>query len=294
MVNPTAAMPLLFVIVTVLAFAAAMLGVNRPQPATAGDVVTSPPAATQAVAGVTSAPAPTPAATLTPPVDAIDPAQLRALQQGAHRTLRSLAAAAATGDVAAGRALLGDSAPGLRAAGLRKASFPDVAAADIAVVESGDQWIATAGVDRLVSRDGSSWTFDYGDRPLAIFTGASERDLFWLAPDGRRDLYLRVTSVKASRDGLSVRFAWEYGPGATSYMNGASIEISSVTLGKQSMPLTGAPSVTIGTGARAATTQVGGSVEIRSVLLIQVTVSPRTSGSEGARPISTVFDLAST
>jgi DnaJ domain len=291
--NPAAAMPLLFVIVTVTAFGAAMLGVNRPQPATAGDVFTSPPASTQAVAGMTSDPEPTPAATSNPPIVAIDPAQLRALRQGAQRTLRSLAAAAATGDVTVARALLGESAPGLRASGLRKASFPDVAAADIAVVRSGDEWIATAGVDRLVSRDGSSWTFDYADRPLAIFTGASERDLFWLAPVGRRDLYLRVTSVKASRDGLSVRFAWEYGPGAASYLAGASIAISSVTLGTRPMPLTGAASVTIGTGPRVATRQVEGSVEIPSVILIQMTVSPRTTGNGGARPISTVFELGS-
>jgi hypothetical protein len=206
--------------------------------------------------------------------------------------LRSLAAAAATGDLAVARALLGDSAPGLRASGLRKASFPDVAAMDITVIRSGDQWIATAGLDRLVSRDGSSWTFDYADRPLATFTGAFERDLFWLAPGGRRDLYLRVTSVKASRDGLSVRFAWEFGPGAASYLNGASIAISSVTLGTRSIPLTGAPSVTIGSGTRVATRQVEGSVEIPSVLLIQVTVSPRASGSVSAPPISTVFELA--
>jgi hypothetical protein len=298
MVNPAAAMPLLFVIVTVLAFGAATLGVNRPQPATAGDVLTHSPGATQAVAGVTSAPArtplPTPAAISTPPVAAIDPAQLRALQQGAQRTLRSLTAAAETGDVALARAHLGDTAPGLRASGLRKASFPDVAAEDIAVVRSGDQWTATAGLDRLVSRDGSSWIFDYGDRPLATFTGAFERDLFWLAPGGRRDLYLRVTSVKASRDGLDVRFAWEFGPGAASYLNGATIGISSITLGTRSMPLTSKPSVTIGSGARAATRQVEGSVEIPSVLLIQVTVSPRRSGNESALPISTVFELATT
>jgi curved DNA-binding protein CbpA len=297
MANPAAAMPLLFVIVTVLAFGAAMLGVNRPQPATAGDVLRGAPAATQSVAGMTSVPAPTPmptpGATSTPPVVAIDPAQLRALQQGAQRTLRSLATAAAAGDVAVAGALLGDTAPGLRASGLRKASFPDVAAADITVVRSGDRWISTAGVDELVSKDGASWTFDYGDRPLATFTGAFERDLYWLAPGGRRDLYLRVTSVKASRDGLAVRFAWEFGPGAASYLTGATIAISSVTLGTRSMPLTGAPSVTIGSGTRVATRQVEGSVDIPSVLLIQVTVSPRTSGSERARPISTVFELAS-
>jgi hypothetical protein len=289
--NPAAAMPLLFVIVTVLAFGAAMLGVNRPQPATAGDVVTDPPS-TQAVAGMTSEPGPTPRATSTPPVVAVDPAQLRALQQGAQRTLRSLASAAATGDMAVARALLGDSAPGLRASGLQKASFPDVAAGDIAVVRSGDEWIATTGLDRLVSRDGSSWTFDYADRPLAIFTGAFERDLFWLAPGGRRDLYLRVTSVRASRDGLGIRLAWEFGPGAASYLKGASIAISSVTLGTRPMPVTGVPSVTVGTSARVATTKVEGSVEIPSVLLIQVTVSPHTSGNEGARPISTVFELS--
>lgn len=292
--NPAAAMPLLFVIVTVIAFGAAIVGVNRPEPATAGDVPgASPPGQTQSVAGTTSAPAATPVATLTPPVVAIDPARLRALQRGAQRTLRSLATAAETGDVAVARALLGDSAPELRASGLQRASFPAVAASDIVVVRSGDEWIATAGIDRLVSRDGASWTFDYADRPLAIFAGSSELDLFWPAPGGRRDLYLRVASVAVSRDRLSVRFAWEYGAVGASFFDGASVAISSVTVGTAPVPFTGAAPAILRTGERRATIQVFGTAIIRSTMLIDVVVTPRPGGAT-ASPISTVFQLKST
>lgn len=300
MVTPAAAMPLLFVVVTLIALGAAMVGVNRPQPAVAGDVAPGSSAGpTQAVAGATFVPGATLFGPSSPPI-VIDPAQLRELQRGARRAMRSLATAARTGDLAAARALLGESAPDLRASGLRNASIPDVAATDIAIVRSGDEWIATAGADRLTSRDGASWTFDYADRPLAVFTGSSERDLYWLAPGGRRDLFLRVASVAVSRSGLSVRFAWRYGPGGAPgdapYFGGASIAIWSVTLGTRTMPLAGAPGTTIRAGDLAATTQVLGAVDVPATMLIQVAVRPAGTGAGGgaALAVSTVFELKAT
>jgi hypothetical protein len=288
-VTPAATMPLLFALVCLIAFGAAMLGVNRPEPAGAADVpgLGRFPGPTQAVAGATSAPAAASPAASAPPI-AIDPAQLRALQQGARGTIRDLATAAQAGNLAAAQALLGDTAPDLRESGLRSASFTDVAAADIAVIRSGDEWIATAGLDRLVSRDGASWTFDYADRPLAVFAASAERDLYWLEPR-RRDLYLRVASATVSRSGLSVRFRWR-DPGAdATYFDGASIAISSVTLGTRSMPLTTAPEAIIGATGRTATTHVPGTIDVPSTVLIRVAVSPGGSGT-----ISTLFELETT
>jgi hypothetical protein len=279
-----ASRPALVAILVMIALSSAMALLNRPP----GD------AAAIAVGGVTDAPptaAPAPTAeasrsvppsawpTNTPP--SIDPALLRELQRGVARTLRDLASAAAVGDVVAAQALLGDSAPDLQASGLRRAVFPDVAATSIAVVRSGAGWAAFTGTDRLASDDGSTWTLDYADRPLARFTSSAERNLYWVASDGRHDLNLRVASVTFSRSGLAIRFAWRYGSGSADdpWFRRTEIAITSITLGTRQLTLTTDPTAVIGTAARAATVQVAGGASPPSRILIQVTVGPGPSGS---------------
>jgi hypothetical protein len=138
-----------------------------------------------------------------------------------------------------------------------------------------------AGTDRLTSADGSTWTFDYADRPLARFTSSAERNLYWVASDGRHDLNLRVASVTFSRSGLAIRFAWRYGFGSADdpWFRRTEIAITSITLGTRQLTLTTEPTAAIGPIERAATVQVAGGTSVPSRILIQVTVSPRTSGS---------------
>jgi hypothetical protein len=280
-----ASRPVLLAIAVMIALSSAMALLNRPP----GD------AAAIAVGGITDAPptsAPTPTAAPTPAAPSarppttprpIDPAQLRELQRGALWTIRDLARAATIGDVAAAEALLGDTAPDLQASGLRRATFPDLAAADISVARAGSGWTAFAGTDRLASADGSTWTFDYADRPLARFTSSAERNLFWVASDGRHDLNLRVASVTFSRSGLAIRFAWRYDFGSADdpWFRRTDIAITSITLGTRQLTLTGVPTAVIGTVEGAATVQLAGGARPPSRILIQVTVSPRPSGSGG-------------
>jgi len=233
-------------VVVVIALAGGIALVNRP-PTAIAEPGSPSPGPTVVVGGETETPTPTAVPTPSPaPGSAIDPVVLRELQRGAARTLRELSDAAAIGDVAAAKALLGRSAPGLRASGLAQASFPGATATDIAVVEDGDGWLATVGGDTLRTADGETWAFDYGDRPLAVYSGTPDHNLFWLDP--RHDLFLRVDEVTVTRSVVRVRFAWSYGAGGFdgAFFDGASVWLSALSIGTRSYEV--GPDINIGLG----------------------------------------------
>jgi hypothetical protein len=268
--------------------------VNRPTPAPIIAVggETALPTVTVPTAAPTEPPPTEPPPTAPP---AIEPAQLRALQLSAAKTLRNLADFAATGNVAAVEPLLGDTAPGLQASGLRRAIFPAVAAAAILVERDGAGFVATAGGERLTTTDGVSWTFDYGDRPLAAFGQAAERDLYWIEPNGRHDLFLRVTGATVSTSRVLVRFAWTYNTSRPQdpYYRDATIAITAITLGSQPYPLSTPPSGTIDPAVRSAVLALNAEVDVPSQIFVQVTITPRrgAGGSTTVRSVSTLFEL---
>jgi hypothetical protein len=165
------------------------------------------------------------------------------MQGSAREVLVALRAAADARDVEAAQAHLGDSAPGLRASGLRRASFPDVAAEAIAISQEGDLFVATAGTDRLTSADGTTWTFDYGDRPLAAYrppAGEPVHDLWWVESDGEHHLYLRVNLVTLSRTGMGARLSWSFDPSRpddATYFERLSMDVAFVNIDGVDVPI---------------------------------------------------------
>ena len=158
------------------------------------------------------------------------------MQQAAWATIQALQAAAATGDVAAAQVILGSSAPGLRASGLRRATFPTIAADGISVQREGELYVALAGDGRLTSIDGITWTFDYGDRPLAAYKSPGAEpvhDLWWGESDGEHHLFLQVTVATISRSGVTANVNWSFDPSRpddATYFRLAGIVISTVAL----------------------------------------------------------------
>jgi hypothetical protein len=205
---------------------------QRPSASAAASARPSVPPSPTAGPEATASPAPSPT---------LDPARLHELQLSAHATIATLAAAAEAGDVKAAQAVLGGSAPNLHASGLQRATFPTTAAEDILIARAGGQWVATAGTDRLVSSDGSNWTFDYADRPLAHYLGRPEHDLFWIEADGRHDLFLRVDSATLSRSGLAVDVAWRFGTGDAAYFEAADMVVSTLLFGTTPIAISADP-----------------------------------------------------
>lgn len=269
----------------------------------------SMPAAPVAVASPTAPPA-TPTAPATPnptaeptvappteppPTEAGPP--LEQQQQSAWDVIQRLAAAAADGDVDTAQTLLGDSAPGLRASGLKRATFPDIQPSDISTAQEGDLYVALAENDRLTSPDGLTWTFDYGDRPLAAYAmaeGIPPYDLYWIESDGKHHLFLEVTVATVSTKGVSVEFAWDYAatrPDDATYFRRASLLITSVafddtpvTVDAASMPMRGLTTLT-------STVAFTGAEPVPDVLAIGVSVSnPRTAGG-APRAVEVSFKL---
>jgi hypothetical protein len=210
-------------------------------------------------------------------------------------TIRDLAAFAATGNVVAAQAFLGDSAPDLRPSGLKGATFPEVTAAQVAISRGATGFVALVGSDRLTSLDGTTWAFDYADRPLAVYGRSAERDLYWVEPDGRHDLFLHVTSATITPSSLQVRLAWKFRPNRPKdpYYRDATISITSITLGSRNLPLPIKPSATIDPAVRSAVLNVAGPIEVPPQILVQVTITPRAGagGSTTVRTISTVFEV---
>lgn len=264
--------------VVVLAGGIALVG---RAPTAIADVASPSPGSTALVGSATDAPRtppPTPAATgaapSPPPTPGLDPAQLRALQRGAARTIRQLASAAATGSVSTAKKLLGDSAPGLQASGLAEASFPDAIASDIAIEPDGDGWRATLDDDVLYSNDGETWTFEYADRPLVAFGGTPDHNLFWLDP--RHDLFLAVSAVTVMRSEVRVRFEWSYAAGSYdgAFFERAAVWLSSLTVGSRSAEVGPQWAVHLDGPAGAATLVIPGAFRGASNLALVASVSP--------------------
>lgn len=241
----------LLVAVVAIGAIAAGIGLDRGP----GDIAAVPGATTngaQAGGPSSSAAIATPLPTL-PFTGGIDPARLAALQAGAARTIERLAAAAKAGNVRAAQALLGDSAPHLDASGLEQATFPDVAARDIVVSGTDGHWLAFAAADTLTSTDGARWTFDYGERPIAVYARTSEHSMYFLS-GGRREIFVRVASVTLTRSTAIVSLDWRFPTSAdAAAYTGFGLTMSSLTMGQRSYTVSRGPSARLGGDATKAT-----------------------------------------
>jgi hypothetical protein len=269
------------------------------RPASTPIAVASPtaPPPTPTAVPETQNPTPEPTVAITaPPATPAGP-DIATLQQAAWNTIQALAAAAAAGDVETAQTMLGDTAPDLRVSGLKRAVFPDVEAAGISIDPSGAPYTAIAADDRLTSPDGVTWTFDYGDRPLAAYRMPAKvdpYDLYWIESDGKHHLFLRVATATVSKSGVTVDFAWHYAadrPDDATYFRRASILISSVTLDDTPIPVTATSVSMRGVTTLTATAAFNGVPTVPDLLTIGVTVSnPRTAGG-AARAIEVSFKL---
>lgn len=267
-----------------------------------GNPTESPPA--QTVGAATASPhpqqsaAPTAEQTALPtPASTAVPAELAAMQQAAWATIQALEAAAATGDVDAAQLMLGNSAPGLRASGLRRATFPQDIAAEISMQREGELYVALAGADRLTSVDGLTWTFDYGNRPLAAYKSLGAEpvhDLWWGESDGEHHLFLQVTVATISRSGVTANVKWSFDPSRPddeTYFRLAGLVISIVALDGVDYPVT--DETVLITGSTALTLNGAFDVEaaVAPELLLGITVAnPRTLGGD-PRLIDTAWTL---
>jgi hypothetical protein len=245
----------------------------------------------------TAAP-PSTVVTLPPPTTPVEPTQPGAtdlpvaqLQQSAYDTFQALIAAAAAGDVDTAQTYLGDSAPLLRASGLRQAEWPQLAGpADLAIQREGELYVATYDIERLTSPDGATWTFDYGDRPLAAYRsdGKNIHDLWWVESDGKHHMFLRLTVATLSPRTFRATLTWTFDPARpddATYFRRAAIDVTSLSFDDgppvltagQPVPIVGSSSIT--TSAMLATPLTG---DLPTQVVVEITVSnPRTEG--GAR-----------
>jgi hypothetical protein len=222
------------------------------------------------------------------------------LQQGAYDTIQALIAAAAAGDVETAQRYLGDTAPMLRASGLRQAEWPQLAGpADLGIQQYGDLYIAIHDIDRLTSSDAATWTFDYGDRPLAAYRteGKNVHDLWWVESDGEHHIFLRLTMATLSPRTFRATLSWTFDPARpndATYFRRAAIDVTSLSFDDGEPVLTaGRPvaivgSTTITTSAMLATPLAG---DLPSQVTVQITVTnPRSEGGAG-RANPTTFTL---
>jgi hypothetical protein len=212
-------------------------------------------------------------------------------QKRAYDTVQALIAAAAVGDVATAQKYLGDSAPLLRASGLREATWPQLTGpGDLAIQRQGELYVAMNDIDRLTSTDGITWTFDYGDRPLAAFrsSGKDIHDLWWTEKDGEHHLYLRISVATLSKQSVYATLTWTFDPARpddATYFKRAAIDVTGVSFDDQPPVLTAGQPVAI-VGSTSVTTSVmlatpyTGALPSKLVLEITVT-NPRTVGGPG-------------
>jgi hypothetical protein len=273
--------------------------------------VAANPTATAQGAGASQAAEPSAAATEVPsvapsvapsaPPASVAPsgvtADVAAMQQAAWQTLESLRTAAATGDVAAAQAFLGDTADGLRRSGLRRATFPQLDASAITIDSSDTLYLAFAATDRLTSPDGVAWTFDYGDRPLAAYrspSGEPVHDLWWEETDGRHHLFVQVSVATLSRIGVRVDLRWSFDPARpddATYFRRSTVAVTTVTFDGTPVAITSSPLSMDGFLGLTATTPLVGVEGVPSRLGIGITfTNPRTATADD-RHIETVFTL---
>ena len=280
----------LALVVVFVALGSALLN-GGPRIAVVGGATDVPSASLPNLASVPapSLPTATPVPSSTPPLAAIDPATLRGLRAAISRTLATLSSAAAQGAVATAQPLLGSSAPGLRSSGLLRATFPNPAPSDIEVEPAGSGWIATVGGDTLTSADGTHWTFDYGDRPLAQFGSKTVHTLYFNAPASHA-INVTMSLVVINRSGVTLGFTWTYGPDARygndgPYFAGAQLVVSSLTLGSKPMPITNGVVAELGTPALTGSLLVPGS-DLRPATVRVVIAVVQPNGDRIDTPIS--------
>jgi hypothetical protein len=247
--------------------------------------------------------APSVAPTTAPPPSANPPdIDTVAMRQAAWDTLQSLIAAAEAGDVETAQTMLGDTAPGLRASGLRRAAFPGVTALQLNVQPDATGYVAIADeTSRLTSPDGKTWTFDYGDRPLATYRTSSTdtHDLWWEESDGQHHLHVRIAYATLSKQTVAVRVAWSFDadrPDDATYFERSELILSGLTfdgapdilLAGPRIPMAGTTTVT--TSAMYAAGTLPAVLPKRISIGITIT-NPRTVGGAD-RAIDTTFLLA--
>lgn len=259
-----------------------------PPPATPG----ATPTLAIPTTGPTVAP-PTPAAP-SPTAPGIDTA---ALQQSSWETLQTLIAAADEGDVKTAQSYLGDSAPGLRASGLRRAVFPDVTALQMTITQDGTGYVAVAdATTRLTSPDGTSWTLDYGSRPLAAYRppGDNFRDLWWTEGKVKHHIYLRISLATVSKLGVTATARWTFDPSLpddATYFARSTLQITGLTLDDVAMAVTSTPVPMTGVTSLTTTADFTGAGSVPDVLGVVVEVTnPRPDGTND-RAVETTFLL---
>jgi len=148
---------------------------------------------------------------------------------------------------------------------------------------------------RLTSSDGQTWTFDYGDRPLAAYLGGTTpHDLWWTEGSTKHHIYLRLSGVTVSKSGVTATAKWTFDPSLpdeATYFQRAALRISAMAGGDSQvflpttpMPMAGVTSLTISTAP------AGGTVLDKIILTIEVT-NPRAGGGND-RAIETDFVLS--
>jgi len=223
-----------------------------------------------------SVPVPTPA--ITPPITAIDPAQLHAMQLAASKVIDRLTFDASIGAVTSAQALLGSSAPGLRASGLVRATFPNVTPTDIVIARTGSTFVATVGTDTMTSKDGSHWLFNYGNRPLARYTLAATRHLYFLGPSGdTRQVDVRMGSVTITRSAVVVALTWTYGSSSVyandgPYFVGDRLVVSGLTIGSRSIPIANGFVANLGTSALKGSVHIAGTKLVPGTVVVDIAV----------------------
>ena len=260
---------------------------------------TPPPAQTAPPASATAVP-PTPEPSVqptSPPATSAPPGiDTLVAQQTSWQVLQSVINAANDGDVETAQTFLGDTAPDLRASGLRRATFPDVTAQQMTITQDATGFVAMADeTTRLTSSDGQTWTFDYGDRPLAAYLGGTTpHDLWWTEGSTKHHIYLRLSAVTVSKSGVNATAKWTFDPSLSdeaTYFQRAALRISAMAGGDSQvflpttpMPMAGVTSLTISTAP------AGGTVLDKIILTIEVT-NPRAGGGND-RAIETDFALS--
>jgi hypothetical protein len=240
--------------------------------ASGGDEPTLPP-----VAIATASPSPSEPSPSTSP-GSIDPAQLASLQHGAWNTIRRLRLYAIAVNVPGAQRLLGDSAPGLRGSGLARADFPVVKPADIAITMDGTGWQATAGSDTLTSSNGTTWSFDYGNRPLARYLSTATRHMYFLGPSGsQHTVNVTVSSITISRSSILAAFKWSYGSDTRygndgPYFSGDRLVVSGLTLGGRTIPIADGVAADLGASALSAVLRIPGESLVPGAVLVGVAV----------------------
>jgi len=245
---------------------------------------------------------PTVAPTTAPPTANPPDIDILAMREAAWDTLQSLIEAAKAGDVETAQTMLGDTAPGLRASGLRRATFPEVTALQLDVQRDATGYVAIADeTSRLTSVNGKTWTFDYGDRPLATYRTSSTdiHDLWWEESNGQHHLHVRIAYATLSKQTVAVRVAWSFDadrPDDATYFERSELILSSLTFDGASDILLAGPRIPMAGETSVNTSAMYAAGTLPAVLPKRISIgititNPRTVGGAD-RAIDTTFLLA--